>query len=132
NMNGSHTWVIQSGDSMYITGTAALDLSTSTLTVESGARFTNEKTSTNLTIGTFRILGGGIYYHRCNATAVPGNTKQFANSTNGGNGNGTVIVQISHSTAPLTGVYGHLTIECTNTNIWNMSGNLTDIEGDFT
>ena len=132
NMNGSHTWIIQAGDSMYLTGNTALSLSTSTVTVLSGGVFMNESSSSSIFIGTFQMFGGAVYYHRTTATSVPGTTKQLANSTNGGNGNSHVIIKTHWHTTPLTGTYGDLTIEHTNTSIWNMSGNLTDIEGDFT
>jgi hypothetical protein len=117
---------------MFYASSGGWALSTSTVIVENGAIFTNAATSsTSVAIDIFRIHGGGTYYHNSSLVPIPGVNKQFANSTNGGQGHGSVIVQSFSNSTSLQATFGNLTITYTNTGIWSMSTGLAAVEGDF-
>lgn len=89
----NNTWVIQNGHEMTLTGSNTWNVGSSgTVIIESGGTWTNSSNGT-VTIGTFTIYGGGTYIHNTGSAIVPGTTRKFANSTNGGNGNGTYEIQ---------------------------------------
>jgi len=130
----NNTWVIQNGHTMTISTGLAWDVGIpgGTVIIESGG-ILDVSSILDIRIGVFKIYAGGKYIHRRGTGAVPGATRQFANSTNGGNGNGTVEVQ-SQGTASLSNAtYGNLIINLTSDPgaAVNNGATLANIEGNF-
>ncbi|MBS1648849.1 MAG: hypothetical protein JSR09_04005, partial [Bacteroidetes bacterium] len=136
----NNTFIIQNGHSMTLSGSTSWSIggTNGVLTIQSGGTWTNSSSGT-VTIGTFNIYGGGKYINNSGSTAAnkgfPGTTKNWANSNNGGNGNGTVEVQNQGSSAISTSLtYGNLIINISTgmTGSLGNGGNIQDIKGDLT
>jgi hypothetical protein len=129
----ANTFVIQNGHSMTFTSAATWSIGSGTLRIENGGTWTNSGTGT-ATMSIFKIYGGGTYIHNSTSNISATNC-QFANSTNGGNGNGSIIIQnYSNGVAlPIT-TYGNLTVEYAGTSSagWSQVGGITQVEGNFT
>lgn len=126
----SSSLVIEDGGS-YTHGTTGGNLTFSLVRIESNATFTANATGHAYT--TFTIYGGGKYIHNTGSSAIPGVTRNFANSTNGNNGNGTVEIQNQGSSAITSGItWGNVIINNTTTTqaIGNAAA-FANVEGDF-
>lgn len=129
----NNTWVIQNGHSMTLSGTATWSSGTgSTVRIEGGGTWTNSSSGT-VTIPTFQIYGNGTYIHNTGSATVPGTTKQFANTTNGGNGNGTYEIQNTGTSGFSTGItWGNVRINrSTTTQSVGNSGAFAEVRGNF-
>lgn len=149
---GNHSYYIQSGHAITRPG-VALGSSSSILVIEDGGSYTNGSSggtltfslvriesggiltanATGLTITTFTIYGDGKYIHNTGAAVIPGTTRNFANSTNGGNGNGTVEIQNQGTSAISTGItWGNVVINnSTATQAIGNAGAYASVQGDF-
>ena len=133
NFTSSDIFVIQNGHAMTLAATYTWVVTGGTVIIESGGSWQNSS-ATTVTIPTFTIYGGGTYYHNTGTGTVPGGTKKFANSTNGGNGNGTIEIQ-SEGSAGIQGAvtWGNVVVNCaTTTGSVGHAGAFATIEGSFT
>lgn len=131
----NNTWIIQNGHSMTLTGTSTWNVgSNGVVTIQNGGTWTNNSSGA-VTIGTFNIHGGGTYVHNSGNAIVPGTTRNFANSTNGGNGNGTYEIQnYGTSSIPSSGsvTWGNVRVNRgTTTQAVGHTAGFANIEGNF-
>ncbi len=90
--------------------------------------------SLGLDVTNFYIYGGGTYIHSMDDGTVPGTNRYFADSNNGGNGNGTLKI-VAQGTGGLTSgiTWGNVVIDLwTGTDDVNGGGAFTNVQGDFT
>lgn len=149
---GNHIYYIQSGHAITRPG-IALGSSGSSLVIEDGGSYTHGASGGNLTFGlvriesnatftanatghaytTLTIYGGGKYIHNTGSNAIPGSTRNFANSTNGGNGHGTVEIKNQGTSGISSGItWGNVIINNTSTTqALGNAGAFANVEGDF-
>ena len=110
----THTYIIQNGHSITSSSSPNVGNGSSSMIIENGGTYTHTSATTStLTLGTLRIEGGGLYQadrtgqtittlniyangkyiHNSGSNALPGTNRNFLNSNNGGNGNGTYEIR---------------------------------------
>jgi hypothetical protein len=129
----NNTWVIQNGHSMTLSGATTWNVGASGIVIiENGGTWTSSSSGA-VTINTFKIYGGGTFIHNTGAATVYGTTRQFANSTNGSNGNGTYEIQGYGTSGITTGItWGNVRVNrATTTQAVGHSSAFKTVEGNF-
>ncbi len=135
NFTGIDTFVIQPGHSMTTTATWTVSNSASMVEIEDGGLLKAVSGSLAVLSGIFQIDGGGVYAHATGDGVVPGSAgRRFANSTNGGKGNGTFEIQEQTSAFSITGItWGNVVVNnATQSGSLGYAATFADVEGDFT
>jgi hypothetical protein len=138
NFSGADSFIIQFGHNMTTTATWAVSNASSLVEIENGGVLKAVTGSLATLTGIFQIDGGGVYAHAVTGTGtatVPGAAgRRFANSTNGGLGNGTFEIQAQSNGFATTGItWGNVVVNnTTQSSALGYAATFADVEGDFT
>ena len=136
NFTGADTFVIQMGHEMTTAATWTVSNASSMVEIENGGVLKAITGAPATLSGIFQIDGGGRYSHAVasgtGVGTIPGNAgRRFANSTNGGLGNGTFEIRASDTAFSTTGItWGDVVVNNnTQPSNLNYAAVFADVEG---
>jgi len=137
--SGADNFIIQNTHSMTTTNVWTVGNAAAIVRIESGGELKAVTLCRAAISGIFQIDGGGKYMHAVSTgtgvATIPGNAgRRFANSTNGGMGNGTFEIQAQDSAFSTTGItWGNVVVNnSTQAGSLGYAAVFANVEGDFT